>query len=170
MPEALIRMALISPPRFPGNKFRPDIHHVTQRNGNSQIQVTRVRITLFAPEISFLVNPASSPSTSPALFNFLSSINGYGVTMTPSLQELIDFLLNEVALCGSQGVHSSNLSDPLFFSMKYMPDAPSFIRQWNMHVSRRCIFGLCVGCTLHFLVFPLYHSCCHFVAEISTCS
>lgn len=38
--------------------------------------------------------------------------------MAPSLQELIDFLLNEVALCGSQGVHSSNLSDPLFLSMK----------------------------------------------------
>lgn len=34
--------------------------------------------------------------------------------MAPSLQELIDFLLNEVALCGSQGVYSSNPPDPLY--------------------------------------------------------
>lgn len=151
MPEALNRMTLTSSPRFPGNKFRPpDCHHVTQRNGNSQNQVTRVRITLFAPAISFLVNLASSPSTSPTIFNFLSSLNRYGVTMAPSLQELIDFLLNEVALCGSQGVYSSNLSDPLFLSLKYMPDASSFIRQWNMHVSHVGVYSDFVLGVLYF--------------------
>lgn len=33
--------------------------------------------------------------------------------MAPSLQELIDFLLNEVALCGSQGAYSSELRPTL---------------------------------------------------------
>lgn len=33
--------------------------------------------------------------------------------MAPSLQGLIDFVLNEVALCGSQGAYSS-IPDPLY--------------------------------------------------------
>lgn len=41
--------------------------------------------------------------------------------MAPSLQELIDFLLNEVALCGSQGVYSSKLPDPLYSARSIRP-------------------------------------------------
>lgn len=41
--------------------------------------------------------------------------------MAPSLQELIDFLLNEVALCGSQGaLHYSSDPRPTLLSTIYI--------------------------------------------------
>jgi hypothetical protein len=66
--------------------------------------------------------------------------------MAPSLQELIDFLLNEVALCGSQGVYSSKPAlRPTLLSTMY---TLSVMRLRNMHVSHRCIFVLVLSVLL----------------------
>jgi hypothetical protein len=65
--------------------------------------------------------------------------------MAPSLQELIDFLLNEVALCGSQGEYSSKPAlRPTLLGTMYT--AVPHMRLWNMHVSHRCILELVLSC------------------------
>lgn len=62
--------------------------------------------------------------------------------MAPSLQELIDFLLNEVALCGSQGVYSSKpaLRPTLLSTMYTSVCASCFKRLRDMHVLHRRAF------------------------------
>lgn len=45
--------------------------------------------------------------------------------MAPSLQGLIDFILNEIALCGSQGAYSS-VPGPTLSSEVYL--------RWDMHL------------------------------------
>lgn len=69
------------------------------------VQVTRVRITVFTL-ISSLANCSILPPSPRRSSCKISDEDG--LIMAPSLQGLIDFLLNEVALCGSQGAFSSS--------------------------------------------------------------
>lgn len=47
--------------------------------------------------------------------------------MAPSLQGLIDFVLNEVALCGNQGAYNS-VARPTFIQREYILDGRCIYR------------------------------------------
>jgi hypothetical protein len=62
---------------------------------------------LFTPRFSLPITLHPHQHSSP--FLLVPNFRPNYVVMAPSLQLLIDYVLNEVALCGNQGVYSSSL-------------------------------------------------------------